>query len=116
MVRSRPRGNGFIIILDKRRESSVGAMIEIDEIFHQQDTAPCRDHVVQPALRAGRAPAVHRPRQPEGRRRQDHDRDQSRHFALAAIGERVLIVDLDPQGNASTGLGIDRRSRNDLDL
>ena len=31
--------------------------------------------------------------------------------ALAAIGERVLIVDLDPQGNASTGLGIDRRSR-----
>jgi chromosome partitioning protein len=31
--------------------------------------------------------------------------------ALAAIGERVLVVDLDPQGNASTGLGIDRRSR-----
>jgi chromosome partitioning protein len=31
--------------------------------------------------------------------------------ALAAIGEEVLIVDLDPQGNASTGLGIDRRSR-----
>src|SRR5687768_465520 len=31
--------------------------------------------------------------------------------ALAAIGEHVLIVDLDPQGNASTGLGIDRKSR-----
>ena len=31
--------------------------------------------------------------------------------ALAAIGERVLVVDLDPQGNASTGLGIDRRRR-----
>src|SRR5690606_21397807 len=31
--------------------------------------------------------------------------------ALAAIGEEVLIVDLDPQGNASTGLGIDRASR-----
>lgn len=31
--------------------------------------------------------------------------------ALAAIGERVLIVDLDPQGNASTGLGINRRDR-----
>src|ERR1700742_4728366 len=31
--------------------------------------------------------------------------------ALAAIGERVLIVDLDPQGNASTGLGINRRNR-----
>jgi chromosome partitioning protein len=31
--------------------------------------------------------------------------------ALAAIGERVLIVDLDPQGNASTGLGIDRQER-----
>ena len=31
--------------------------------------------------------------------------------ALAAIGESVLIIDLDPQGNASTGLGIDSRSR-----
>ena len=31
--------------------------------------------------------------------------------ALAAIGERVLIVDLDPQGNASPGLGIERKSR-----
>ena len=31
--------------------------------------------------------------------------------ALAAIGERVLIVDLDPQGNASTGLGISREDR-----
>src|SRR5499426_107532 len=31
--------------------------------------------------------------------------------ALAAIGERVLIVDLDPQGNASTGLGIGHKSR-----
>jgi len=31
--------------------------------------------------------------------------------ALAATGEQVLIVDLDPQGNASTGLGIDRRNR-----
>ena len=31
--------------------------------------------------------------------------------ALAAIGERVLIVDLDAQGNASTGLGIARAGR-----
>jgi chromosome partitioning protein len=31
--------------------------------------------------------------------------------ALAAIGENVLILDLDPQGNASTGLGIDRAKR-----
>ena len=36
--------------------------------------------------------------------------------ALAAIGERVLIVDLDPQGNASTGLGIDRAQSHLLDL
>ena len=31
--------------------------------------------------------------------------------ALAATGENVLILDLDPQGNASTGLGIDRKAR-----
>jgi chromosome partitioning protein len=31
--------------------------------------------------------------------------------ALAAIGERVLIIDLDPQGNASTGLGVPRQRR-----
>lgn len=31
--------------------------------------------------------------------------------ALAAIGEKVLVLDIDPQGNASTGLGIDRNNR-----
>jgi chromosome partitioning protein len=31
--------------------------------------------------------------------------------ALAAVGEPTLIVDIDPQGNASTGLGIPRSER-----
>ncbi|MCB9992494.1 MAG: ParA family protein [Hyphomicrobiaceae bacterium] len=31
--------------------------------------------------------------------------------ALAAVGERVLIIDIDPQGNASTGLGVSRTER-----
>ena len=31
--------------------------------------------------------------------------------ALAAVGERVLLVDMDPQGNASTGLGVPREVR-----
>jgi chromosome partitioning protein len=38
--------------------------------------------------------------------------------ALAAIGWRVLLIDLDPQGNASTGIGLsaDQRGKSSYDL
>ena len=36
--------------------------------------------------------------------------------ALAAVGKKVLIIDFDPQGNASTGLGIDSRELTSYDL
>ena len=31
--------------------------------------------------------------------------------AIAAVKKKVLVIDLDPQGNASTGFGVDRASR-----
>ncbi len=65
-----------------------------------------------PAKRRATRASWHR--QPEGWRRETTTAINLG-TALAAIGDRVLIVDLDPQGNASTGLGIDRKHRT-LDL
>ncbi len=32
--------------------------------------------------------------------------------AMAAVNKKVLVIDMDPQGNASTSLGIDQKNRN----
>ena len=31
--------------------------------------------------------------------------------ALASVHQKILVIDMDPQGNASTGLGIDQTER-----
>ena len=31
--------------------------------------------------------------------------------ALSAIGQKILVIDIDPQGNASTGFGIEKDDR-----
>jgi hypothetical protein len=46
-----------------------------------------------------------RDRQPEGRRRKDHDERQPRRVAGSRRSARVLLIDMDPQGNAGSGSG-----------
>jgi 16S rRNA (guanine(527)-N(7))-methyltransferase RsmG len=54
-------------------------------------------------------------RQSEGRGGQDHHHRQSRRRA-GQPGQRVLLVDLDPQGNATMGSGIDKRTLKNVRL
>jgi len=49
-------------------------------------------------------------RKPEGRRRQDDHRGETC-GSLTATKRRVLLIDLDPQGNATMGCGIDKNSQ-----
>ena len=69
------------------------------------DQSPAPGVPPAPAVGVARPGAHHRDVQPEGRRRQDDDDDQLG-AALAEAGRRVLLVDFDPQGALSVGLGV----------
>ena len=83
-------------------------MTAIDELYHRRDST-CRQPPGRVIRACWRSPT----------RRAASARPRRRSISARRwppIGERVLIVDLDPQGNASTGLGIDRAIAQHLDL
>ena len=82
--------------------------------------APVPAPVLTPAPESGRRAdgERHRVREPEGRRREDDDDAEPRRRASASRGYRVLLIDLDPQGNLtmSQGLNPDAIERSMFDV
>ena len=79
---------------------AIGNRAAIESLL-RQEAALAYERREQPSR-----PGCFRHRQPEGRRRQDHDRRSTSAPSWRRTASALLLIDLDPQANATAGLGL----------